>query len=104
MPSHRDRFEACFAYRFCCLFWTVFSRTGAEKLFGLSEPAPQIPDRELRRLWLWFDPSALGVNVDRTPDTPGVSDRKVAPFLTQPRQLQQARTRVHLSGPGRVRF
>ena len=88
----------------CCLFWTVFSRTGAEKLLGLSEPAPQIPDRALRHFWLWFDPSALGVNVDRTPDTPGVSDRKVAPFLTQPRQLQQARTRVHLSGPGRVRF
>ena len=53
----------------CFLFWTVFSRTGAEKLLGLSEPAPQIPDCELRRLWLLFDPSALGVNVDRTPDT-----------------------------------
>ena len=50
----------------CCLFWTVFSRTGAEKLLGLSEPAPQIPDRALRHFWLWFDPSALGVNVDRT--------------------------------------
>ena len=78
----------------CCLFWTVFSRTGAEKLLGLSEPAPQIPDRALRHFWLWFDPSALGVNVDRTLDTPGVPDRKVAPFLTQPGQLQQARTRV----------
>ena len=53
----------------CCLFWTVFSRTGAEKLLGLSEPAPQIPDRALRHFWLWFDPSALGVNVDRTRDT-----------------------------------
>ena len=50
----------------CCLFWTVFSRTGAEKLFGFSEPAPQIPDRRFRHFWLWFDPSALGVNVDRT--------------------------------------
>ena len=50
----------------CCLFWTVFSLTGAEKLLGLSEPAPQIPDRALRHFWLWFDPSALGVNVDRT--------------------------------------
>ena len=29
---------------------------------------------------------------------------KLLLFLTQPRQLQQARTRVHLSGPGRVRF
>ena len=53
----------------CCLFWTVFSRTGAEKLLGLSEPALQIPDRALRHFWLWFDPSALGVNVDRTQDT-----------------------------------
>ena len=47
----------------CFLFWTVFSRTGAEKLLGLSEPAPQITDRALRHFWLWFDPSALGVNV-----------------------------------------
>ena len=53
----------------CCLFWTVFSRTGAEKLLGLSEPAPQIPDCAFRHFWLWFDPSALGVNVDRTRDT-----------------------------------
>ena len=47
-------------------FLNFFSRTGAEKLFGFSEPALQIPDRALRRSWLWFDPSALGVNVDRT--------------------------------------
>ena len=67
----------------CCLFWTVFSRTGAEKLLGLSEPAPQIPDRALRHFWLWFDPSALGVNVDRMhTGHAGVPDCQVAPFLS----------------------
>ena len=59
MPSHRDRFEARFAYRFCYLFLNFFSRTGAEKLFGLSEPVPEIPHRNPRRFVVLFDPSAL---------------------------------------------
>ena len=69
----------------CCLFWTVFSRTGAEKLLGLSEPAPQIPDRELCRLWLWFDPSALGVNVGRTLNMGHLLSGQYDEFTARPR-------------------
>ena len=66
-------------------FLNFFSRTGAEKLFGFSEPAPQIPDRELRRLWLWFDPSALGVNVDRTLNVGHLLSGQYDEFTARPR-------------------
>ena len=69
----------------CCLFWTVFSRTGAEKLLGLSEPAPQIPDRAFRHFWLWFDPSALGVNVDRTLNVGHLLSGQYDEFTARPR-------------------
>ena len=78
----------------CCLFWTVFSRTGAEKLLGLSEPAPQIPDRALRHFWLWFDPSALGVNVDRTRDTRAFLTVKLPHFNHTSTAPTSPRTRV----------
>ena len=78
----------------CCLFWTVFSRTGAEKLLGLSEPAPQIPDRALRHFWLWFDPSALGVNVDRTRDTRAFLTVKLLHFNHTSTAPTSPRTRV----------
>ena len=78
----------------CFLFWTVFSRTGAEKLLGLSEPAPQIPDRALRHFWLWFDPSALGVNVDRTQDTRAFLTVKLPHFYHTSTAPTSPRTRV----------
>ena len=71
-PSHRPSRQLkslLTTYRPVAFFGLFFSQTGAEKLLGLSEPAPQIPGRALRHFWLWFDPSALGVNVDRTRDT-----------------------------------
>ena len=75
-------------------FLNFFSRTGAEKLFGFSEPAPQIPDRALCRLWLWFDPSALGVNVDRTLNTRVFLTVKLLHFLSNLDSSNKPRTRV----------
>ena len=69
----------------CSFFWTVFSRTGGEILLGLSEPAPQIPDRALRHFWLWFDPSALGVNVDRTLNVGHLLSGQYDEFTARPR-------------------
>ena len=84
----------------CCLFWTVFSRTGAEKLLGLSEPTPQIPGRALCHFWLWFGPSALGVNVDRTRDTRAFLTVKLPHFYHTSTAPTSPRPRCHLSGPG----
>ena len=72
----------------------VTQRTGAEKLLGLSEPAPQIPDRGIRHLWLWFDPSALGVNVDRTQDTRAFPTVKLLRFYHTSTAPTSPRTRV----------
>ena len=82
-PGHRPsrQLKTSFAtYRSVAFFGLFFSRTGAEKLLGLSEPAPQIPDRALRHFWLWFDPSALGVKVDRTQDTRALLTVKLLRF------------------------